>query len=159
MAGSLEKQLAALKSLSELEESVGRLYEIYAEVFPEYSQFWSELVSEEMQHANWLRQVQSKAIQGNVKFSETRFNANAIQTFLNYLRDEAEKARLKQRSLLNAFSIALQLEESLMERKYFSVVDGDSIELRQVLTDLAAGTQAHITRVRHALEKYKRIKR
>lgn len=156
MTEQREKQLAILNKLSQLEESVGVLYEIYEEIFPEYSQFWSQLVIDERKHADWLRQIQSNAVQSNVRFSETKFNSAAIQTFLNYIRDEMEKAKMRQRSLLNALSIALQLEESLMERKYFAVVEGDCPEVKRVLANLAAETQTHIAKVREALEKYKR---
>jgi hypothetical protein len=40
--------------------------------------------------------------------------------------------------------------------KYFNIVEGDSDELKQTLRKLANATQSHITRVREALDSYKK---
>ena len=154
MTTPTEKQLATLNELAELEESIGRLYEAYAMLFPDYRQFWSGLVEEEKEHAVWLRELRSYVVKGTAKFSENRFNIFAIQAYINYLKDELDKA--KGRALVNALSIALYIEESLMEHKYFEIVDGDSKELKQTLSNLANATQSHIERVRNALNSYKK---
>ena len=153
MTTPTEKQLTILDKLAEVEESVGRLYSAYAALFPDYGQFWSGLVEEEKQHAIWVRELRSYIVKGMAKFSENRFNIFAIQTYINYLKDELEKA--KGRVSINALSIALYIEESLIEQKYFEIVDGDSQELKQTLNNLANATQSHIQRVRCALNSYK----
>ena len=154
MTTPLEKQLIVLNTLAELEESVGRLYEAYAALFPDYRQFWSGLVDEEKQHAVWVRELRALVEKGAAKFTENRFNVFAIQAYINYLKEELEKA--KGRTLVNALSIASYIEESLMEHNYFEVIDGDSEELKQTLRNLAGATQDHIERVRAALNTYKK---
>jgi rubrerythrin len=154
MTTPLEKQLVILNTLAELEESVGRLYEAYAALFPDYRQFWSDLVGEEKQHGVWVRELRDLVEIGKAKFSENRFNIFAIQAYINYLKEELEKAT--GRTLVNALSIASYIEESLMENKYFEIIDGDSEELRQTLRNLAGATQTHIERVRATLNTYKK---
>ena len=156
MIKSTEKQLTVLNKLVELEESLGRLYEVYAEVFPEYRKFWSDLADEEGQYAEWLRKLHTHVVQGSATFSENRFNEVAIQTFINYLNNEYEKVMNRERALINALSITLYIEESLMEREYFEVIDGDSNELKQTLSNLASATQSHIEQVRETFNVYKK---
>ena len=152
-----EKQLDALTKLSELEESVGRLYEVYAGLFPDYKEFWLSLVGEEKQHARWIHELHSYVVQGSATFNDDRFNVVAIRAFVKYLNDELGKATMRERSLLNALSISQYIEESLIEQKYFEIVIGDSPKLKQILTSLATDTQNHIKKVREALNTYKKI--
>ena len=153
MTTPLEKQLIVLNKLAEVEESVGRLYEAYAALFPDYRQFWSGLVDEEKQHAVWVRELCSLVEKGTAKFNENRFNIFAIQTYINYLKEELDKA--SGRKLVNALSIALYVEESMMEKKYFEIINGDSEELKQTLRKLTGATQIHIARVRETLDTYR----
>lgn len=148
------KQLIVLDKMAELETAVSRPYAAYAALFPDYRQFWSDLVDEEKQHAAWVQELRSRVEKGTAQFNENRFNILAIQNYINYLQDELEKA--KGRTLLNALSIAKYNEESLIEQKYFSIVEGDSDELRQTLGKLAGATQSHITRVRETFDSYKK---
>jgi hypothetical protein len=153
MTADLEQQRNVLHKLAELEESVGHLYETYAGLFPDYQEFWLALVAEEKQYTAWVKELESYLTKGTVKFNEGRFNVFAIQSFLNYLKDEAEKA--PGRTILNALSISAYVEESLMERGYFDVVDGDSEALKLTLNNLAEATQKHIKRVREYLNTYR----
>lgn len=55
----------------------------------------------------------------------------------------AERARQSDFLLMDALSTALQLEEGLIENKYFEVFDGDSADTVHTLTMLAQATQTH----------------
>ncbi len=57
--------------------------------------------------------------------------------------------------LINALSIALYIEEALIERKFFEVIEGDSVGLKHVLLDVAAATRSHIDRVRKVWSKHR----
>jgi hypothetical protein len=103
-----------------------------------------------------VQKLQSLVIQGSATFNEGRFNPIAIQTFLNYLKNESEKVTGQQRSIINALSITLYLEESLIENKYFEIIDGDSKEIKQILNSLASATQSHISKVREVFNNYKK---
>jgi rubrerythrin len=156
MTKTAEKQSTTLNKLAELEESISRLYEVYAEVFLDYQQFWSDLSNEEGQHAGWLRELNTNVVQGSATLRENRFNKIAIQTFINYLHDEYSKVMSRERALINALSITLYIEESLIEREYYEVLDGDSLELKQTLSNLASATKNHIERVREVFNVYKK---
>jgi rubrerythrin len=154
-----EKQLDVLKKMSELEESAGRLYESYAQIFPDYRQFWLGLANEEKLHAEWVKKLHTLIERKTAEFSENRFNSIAIQKFLDYLKEEIGKASRRERALINALSITLYVEESLLENKYFEILNGDSKELKDTLRSLANATQRHIARVREVFNEAKKSTR
>ena len=150
-----EKQLDILTKLSELEEAIGRLYEVLAETFPTYNNFWSELANEERQHSAWVNELRMLIVQGTAGFVNRNFNSIAIQTFINYLESEMNKVKRNELSTVNALSTTLYIEQSLMESKYFEIFDADSQEVKQILSDLASATQLHITNVQEVFNNYK----
>ena len=150
-----QKQLNIVNKLSGLEDAVGRLYEVYAAIFPEYQEFWANLVTDEHKHAAWIRELNSLINNCSFVFNEGRFKIEIIEKFLGYLHEELEKAQARAVSLINALSITLYIEESLIEQRYFEVVEGDSPELKRVLLDLARDTQKHIALTRSTFNSYK----
>ncbi|MFC2022573.1 hypothetical protein ACFLTL_00205 [Chloroflexota bacterium] len=138
-----------LDMLAANEVSIGQLYNEYANMFPEYSDFWDKLAKEEYNHARWLTEVSRKAVEGSLHIDERRFTKEAVESYRKYLQGECEKARREGISLLQALSIALNIEESLIESKYFEVLEADPTELRRILSDLEIATKEHMRRVRN----------
>ncbi|TET10801.1 MAG: hypothetical protein E3J83_00055 [Candidatus Atribacteria bacterium] len=50
-------------------------------------------------------------------------------------------------SLIKALSIARDIENGLIEKKFFEIFEGDPIELKHVLLNLAAATREHYNRI------------
>jgi rubrerythrin len=153
--GLKENQINVIEMLARNEEALSRLYRAYADKFPDYKDFWSDLADEEIEHSNWLRGLCPKIQEDSIYFNEGRFKPEAIQTFLNYLERELAKAREQEMLLINALSTALYIEEALIERKYFEVIEGDSVGLKHVLLDSAAAEESHVDRVRKVWSKHR----
>ncbi len=83
-----ENQINVIEMLARNEEALSRLYRAYADKFPDYKDFWSDLADEEIEHSNWLRGLSPKIQEDSIYFNEGRFKPGAIQTFLNYLERE-----------------------------------------------------------------------
>ena len=143
----MEEQSNVVGLLAKNEESIGHLYEVYAERLPEYAEFWTELVTEETEHSNWIHELMRKVGDGSVFIAKGRFRGQAIQTFLGYLEREIAKAKTAKISLIESLSTALYIEKSLIERKYFEVFDSDSAELGHLLEDLRSATEWHIQKI------------
>ncbi|MBN1817423.1 MAG: hypothetical protein JW828_08680 [Sedimentisphaerales bacterium] len=141
--------------LREHELLIARLYKVYAERFSQLCSFWRELSAEEISHANWLGSLQSKIENGSESILMERFPIAAVQTSLQYVRKQMDRVNDPEFSLLNALSIAMHLEEALIENKYFEVLPEDGEKMREVLTLLARGTQTHLQKVRQAVQQYK----
>ena len=150
-----EKDIEIVEMLAKNEEAVAQLYSAYADRFPEYKDFWSGLAVEEIDHAAELRKLCEIAVKGGLYITEGRFNTTAISTFSSYLEKESEPNRVKELSLINALSIAVYIEESIIEHKFFDVFQTDSVELKQILLNLAAETKRHLKQLRQLWNEHR----
>lgn len=146
---------AVYEMLAQNEERLSELYGLYAEKYPEYEDLWNSLAEEESQHAAWIRKITSWSEEGVIKINRNRFNIPAIRTFSNYVDKEISNAKNSIVSSINALSIASYIEDSIIEHNYFEVFDGDSLELRNTLLDLANATNKHRNMVKQALKEAK----
>ena len=134
---------AVVETLKEHEQALARLYEVYAEKFPEFEQFWTELSREEIQHANWLIILRDRIEKSDEDFVVERFPIATIEHSIGYVTQLADRAHQSDFLLMNALSTALQLERALIENKYFEIFEGDGADTRHTLTLLAQSTQIH----------------
>ena len=133
--------------LAKNEEAIGQLYKAYAEKFVAYEDFWLKLSGEEMGHANWIRGLRSKIEEGSVYLNKDRFKKEAIQKLLDYINGELANLQKQERSLRDALTIALNIEIDLIERKYFEILEEDSLELKDVFSRLLDANKNHRDRV------------
>ena len=141
-----------LEALREHELALAHLYGVYAEVFHEWKDFWLGLANDEHEHAEWIEALGAEVANGVESFVTVRFRVQAVEQSIGYVRQLAVTASEPDFILINALSIALQLERGLLERKYFEVFGGDSAETKKALTMLAEGTRSHYEKL-HKLWK------
>lgn len=132
-----------LQVLKEHELAIAGLYEVYAEVLVEWKDFWIELANDEREHADWIAALGAEVANGTESLVAGRFRVQAVEHSIGYVRQLAAAASEPDFILINALSIALQLERGLLEKKYFEVFAGDSAEAKKTLTMLAESTRAH----------------
>ena len=118
------------------EVSIGKLYRVFSEKFPEYFSLWSRLAEEEAGHANWIRKFKEKIDAGTVYLKDNRFKVVAIGTSMKYIQGLIDKAKQGEMAAIKALSLALDLEKALIENEYFEFFETDSAELKAVLRDL-----------------------
>ena len=136
-----------LDLLSKNEESIGRLYRVYAEKF-QHKDLWLGLAEAELRHANLIRELGPKVTEGSLRIDERRFNRQAIEHYQNYLDGELKKAQQEEISLINALSVALYIEQSLIERRFLDVFQTESVTVKRVLSNIQAETEAHLRRIK-----------
>jgi hypothetical protein len=144
-----------LEAMKEHEQSLARLYELYAGKFPEYKGFWIELSHEEVQHADWIDKLQVDIQDSSGDFIVERFPLGAIQRSTEYVKNQADTADRPDFVLINALSTALRLEEALMENKYFEVIETGSTKTKHTLAMLAQSTLEHYQRIRKLWQEHK----
>lgn len=142
--------------MEENEELIGRLYTAYAERFTEHADFWLAVAADEKQHAAWLRQLGGKVGQGSLYVDGDRFKKRPTELFHQYVRDELARAGETDIPLRTALSVALSIEQALIERRFFEVFETDSVELKHVLQDLASATESHLKKVRDMWAEHRR---
>ncbi len=156
---SNKKAIIVLDKLAANEQSIAKLYKRYADAFPELREFWASLANEEVGHASCIRSLGERIGTLSLYMDESRFNATAIQTFTDYLGRELSRLNEKEVPLIEALSITLYIEESLIESRFFEVFEADSAKLKHTLTKLRDETLAHRDKAKGTLEKYKHFRR
>jgi rubrerythrin len=151
-----DAEIHELEMLAKHEEAIGDLYDAYATAFPDQGDFWSTLANEERGHAAWIRMMYSKVEDGVIEIGEGRFNAKAIETSLGYVKRWITDAQHSAVDLQTALSIALDIENALIERSFYKVYDTDNETLRQVFNALVEGCRQHRARIVESLDKVKR---
>jgi len=154
-----EKARTIIDRLATNEESIARLYRGYADAFPILREFWSSLAGEEIGHASCIRSLGRQIGTPSLFMDENRFNASAIQTFAGYLDRELSRLKEGEIPLIEALSITLYIEESLIESRFFELFRADSAELQYTLAKLRDETLAHRNRAKETLEKHKQAQR
>lgn len=154
-----KKACTIIDRLAANEESIARLYRGYADAFPDLREFWSSLASEEVGHASCMRSLGRQIGAPSLFMDENRFTATAIQTFAGYLDRELSRLKEGEIPLIEALSITLYIEESLIESRFFELFRADSAELQYTLAKLRDETLAHRNRAKETLEKHKQAQR
>ena len=144
-----------LAILKEHEELLSDLYSVYAKRFEEHISFWSELSREETDHAGWLQDLADQIADYQNAFVADRFPVAAVKISIEHVNKQIEKATKHEFTHRDALSIALDLEVSLLENKYFEVLEGDHPRVKQVLQLLSQSTKEHLQTIRNAVKESK----
>ena len=112
-----------IQELINHELSLNKLYGVYAEKFPEYKDFWEKIAQEETQHAAWIKGLDSKIQENTVLIDKDRFNTQMIQTSTVYVHSQIASALQHNLKLINALSIAVDIEQTMLENKFFQVFE------------------------------------
>ena len=139
------------------EESISELYLVYAGKYRDLAEFWHGLALEEKGHADCIRKLADKVVEQGLHIEPGRFRTEAIGNFTKYVQSETERARNEEMPLITALSIALDIEKSIIESKFFEIFDTDSAELKHVLHELAVSTNEHIQRVEKCWAEHRQV--
>ncbi len=149
-------QIKILKALIKNEEKLAELYKIYSEKFLDHKDFWLNLAKDEIAHATWIRKFWEKAEQNpSVYFDENRFNIEALSAYSQEVEAQISEAKLSEMTIMNALSIAYYFEIAFIERKFFEVFEGDSVELKHILKTLNNACIDHTNKVSNKLKELK----
>lgn len=146
--------LALIDLLARHEEQMADLYRCYADCFPAQQSFWQDLAHEEVGHANMIAKLGEKTQEGIVHFENSNIRREAIASALQFLEKEEASARNGKVTLIEALSVALALEYSLFDRKFYAFFDGDSHEVQAIFAKMRELIDDHIGKVEQAWARY-----
>jgi rubrerythrin len=139
--------LHAIELLKAIESTVSRIYEVFANKFPVHNNLWTQLADEERIHARWIENLLEEAASGSIELKKGRFNTGAIQSFSQYAEDILSRIQKEEISMAQAADMAIDLETSLLERKFYEVFQGDSEILQQTFSNMKAQTSGHVGKI------------
>jgi len=129
--------------LASCEIAIGKLYGRYGEKFPNMREFWLSLADQEKAHASLLLGLQAALPQTQLLFNLDRFTTFRIAATLRYIEGRMSCAESRNVPLPEALSVAVNLENTLIEAHFYDIVKCDAPEFKYVASRLAADTQRH----------------
>jgi rubrerythrin len=151
-----EEQIKVIEILAKHEEEIGNLYRTFSNAFPAYKEFWLSISNEEKMHADWIRTLLTEVKEGAAYFNENRFKIEAVRTSLNYIANKKAETERSEIQPDKAFYISLDIENALLEKRYFEVFEGDSPTLKHTLQSLADSTKNHVARMQNKVNEVNR---
>ncbi|MDZ7611313.1 MAG: hypothetical protein U5L10_00965 [Candidatus Moranbacteria bacterium] len=134
-----------LDVFEENERMVGRLYEIYADKFPQRKDLWLQLVREEDEHVKEVRRI--KKISKERDFAESVFHRTVVHQVMEFVQECIEKAREEKMSYKEAVETALRIEQSVLEKKCFDLFATTNKTVKEILDKMEKETWEHLERL------------
>lgn len=135
--------MVTIELLVEHEEAIGRLYEAYAANFPAFKTFWSTLSFEEKDHAKKIRALIEERKLGHVTFDSTKYDPESIKTSIAYVDQQLSGLKTEEVPLIKAFSVALDIEKSIIDGKVFEAFKGHTQKTRELIRELTKAVTDH----------------
>ncbi len=151
-----EDEPDVLEMLIRHELAIKHLYEVFAAMFKNRQEFWQSLAGDEQRHANRLGALRSESTLDKWLLHNSRFKPNAIKSSIGYVERQVVRAQEGKFSLLQALSIARDLESALLEKQFSNLSNSTSERIRSIFMDLAAETERHRKAVVEAIDTEKR---
>lgn len=152
----IEEEIEEITLVMRHEETLGQLYLAFAIKFSDFEDFWKGIALEEQNHARWIRALNAKIKEGKITFDKDRFDKTAISTSIDYIDSQIKSVQEHHEiSLINAASIALDLERAMIDNLWFEVFKTDAVELQKVLENLATATKKHAEKIQKLWEQAK----
>lgn len=147
-----EYQLEIVGQMAKNEVKLSELYAKYAHSYPTRKEFWNELAREEVSHGAWINTLRKRIEEGSVKFGNDRFNVDMNNDFYKHIQQEELKVS-ENMPLVEALKVSRDIEEMMLEKKFFEVFHGDAPELEMLLLALEYSTKNHREIVSKALQE------
>jgi len=127
---------------------IGSLYKLFANRYPEYKVFWTEMAMEEHQHATCIRRLIERDPSDKLKFTQGELRSNDLVTSIESIEGLISGFNNnKEFTITQAVGIALHLEKALWEKKVFQYFEGDCDEVRKVMDTLNLEQEIHIKKI------------
>jgi rubrerythrin len=149
-------QMEIMRLLASNEETVSKLYRLFAKKFKAERQFWNILSKEELIHASWIKKLFPEVKKGELSFNQDRFKSEIIKNSIDYVTKEIKRFKKEDLSLKDALSVAMDIEITLTESKFFQIYEADSPKLKQLLQALQDAFLGHRAKLEEMLQKTSR---
>lgn len=145
--------LEIAKKLIENELTIAKMYGVCAVQFPELGDFWRSLVQEEIGHAETIKELMGQVDGRQLKFNNRRFNIRPLEISIEHAEDIINRIEFGDVDLIGALSLALDIEQSVIESRYYEIFDGRSREFSDRLKTVRNESRGHARKIRDMKEK------
>lgn len=150
-----KKQSRTLEHLANLEKSLGNLYVLFSEQFPEETGFWREVASEEYEHEKWIRTLIASANSGHIKIPKEANTESVVNELISQIEQVGQKAKNGDFTLAEALSFAHELEHLYLEDRIFkTLAEAYNGEEPNIFNELSAASTIHAMRIKVKIDDH-----
>jgi hypothetical protein len=134
------------------ERNIMRLYEVFAECFPNSKDMWRSFAVDKQRHLKRLEELNTEGSLDEWLKHENRLAPQSMKFAEKYIESQAEKARNGKLGISQACAIAKDIETALVEKQFSGISELPSEELKTALISIAADTKKHLDEVIQAFD-------
>jgi len=143
-----------VKLLIKNEDKLKELYELYAQLDTNNSQFWLDIAAEESKHARLLENLHTAYTKENLYINtNVNFNMETVRNNIDYIEKCIAVCKEKDIPLKYLYDSALKFENSVIENEQFSIFDLNIQQADNIISVLKEETQKHIEQIRFNVNK------
>lgn len=146
----IQSQDRILQKLALCEKTIGELYERYGNCHPDMADFWRNLATEEQTHGDLLEQVRADLKEGELMRGLGHFKEQTIQDRIRFVREKITEAQQEPPSKERAVAIALSIESSIIDSRFFEFAKSNGSEFQKAAHQLIHDTREHVKLVQEA---------
>jgi bacterioferritin (cytochrome b1) len=151
-----DNMLDALKALIRLELKVGELYEACALQWPEDAPFWLGVARQEAGHARAIERMVLLISKNPAHFLPAKaIKVEAVETIIAGIERTTNQVRNGRLLKNNLMAIAVDIENSVMEKKFFEMIKTADPVFLELCHDIMAQTKEHKQRFEKRLAELK----
>ncbi len=152
---NLEELLEVLKVMEQFEISISILYKICSQKWQKDADFWLSLNKDEIKHSENVKELADiikNRIGSKATFLHNRpFTISSVQSAINGAIETAERVKNEDIPQKKVLAIALDIENSALERKYSELIKTDDIEYQTISKTIDEETKTHRDKIEKKL--------
>jgi len=137
--------IVTLGLLAESEGILAELYEVCGSASGDAA-FWGALAKQERGHSVNLKEMARLIMDANGDGFEVerRFPANAIQSFMQYVRDNLAGVRNGSIKGIKLYQLAREIERAVLDQRYPDVVKTENRPFNALMKKIIVETEGHL---------------
>jgi rubrerythrin len=148
-----ERQIVVATHLEKYERLLSEVYKIFAKKFEPLSSFWNEIAVEENTHALMIATLKSMIYDGSQFFENRDYKVPNILQAIDKIKAYMTNIEKKDITIESAIEFALFVEGAPLEKDIFKTMDGDSDEVKRILSILYEDTKRHYNKIQKLSNK------
>lgn len=139
-----------IKRLAENERLVMELYQLFAKKLPKYRQFWESIAEEERKHCTFLEKIYRLLNENKVEINERIISPKSITDSIDHITTliSVVKKSETEFSMKKAVSEAINIENSMIEHKFFNSFVSKDEQVTKSLQTLEIETKSHYNKLK-----------
>lgn len=130
----MDNAIKLIDTLLKHEEAIAAFYELLAEKLPRYAEFWGELAKEERMHVRLVRTIEDEVICQSISVDSTKLSVQSVENSIQYVKEAHRLAVRSDMNMRTALATALDLEDSMVEKRVIEVFRANDEVVAELLT-------------------------